>query len=125
MEPYFYKSMTLIKFSNKVIPKDNHTKIKHYTRTALKNLEKAFELNPNNANLCYHLGLLKFGLQKTHDSISDIEKAMEKSEDNFAKYFYARGLIYSELKLHKKALEDFSIAISIDETYSEAYLARA
>ena len=73
MEPYFYKSMTLIKFSNKVIPKDNHTKIKQYTRTALKNLEKAFELNPNNANLCYH----------------------------------------------------FSIAISIDETYSEAYLARA
>ena len=80
--------MTLIKFSNKVIPKDNHTKIKQYNRTALKNLEKACELNPNNANLCYHLGLLKFGLQKTHDSISDIEKAMEKSEDKISFKFF-------------------------------------
>ena len=50
---------------------------------------------------------------------------MEKSEDNVAKYFYCRGLIYSELKLHKKALEDFAITISIDENYSDAYLSRA
>lgn len=54
--------MTLIKFSNKVIPKDNQNKIKQYYKTALKDLEKACELNPNNANLCYHLGLLKFAL---------------------------------------------------------------
>ena len=58
MEPFFYKAMTLVKFTNKLIPKEDKQKIKHYYKNALKNLEKAFELNPNNANLSYHLGRL-------------------------------------------------------------------
>ena len=62
---------------------------------------------------------------KSTDCIQDLDRAMEKSEDNVSKYFYCRGLIYSSLKLNKKALEDFSITISIDENFSDAYLNRA
>ena len=125
MEPYFYKAMTLVKFTNKLIPKNDKQKIKHYYKNALKNLEKGYELNPNNANLSYHLGLVRFAVTKNSDSIVDLERAMEKSEDNVAKYFYTKGLIYSELRIFKKALEDFSITIQIDEAYAEAYLNRA
>lgn len=63
----------------------------------MKNLEKGLELNPNNANLSYHIGLVKFGLHKLPECIEDFDRAMEKSEDNVAKYFYTRGLVYSEM----------------------------
>lgn len=70
----------------------------------MKNLEKALELNGNNANLCYHIGLIKFVLDRPYDCIADLDKAMEKSEDNIPKYFYCRGLAHSALKLYKQAL---------------------
>lgn len=55
----------------------------------------------------------------------DIETAINKSEDNVAKYFYFRGMVYGILRQHKHALNDFSICISLDETFSDAYLNRA
>lgn len=62
MEPHFYKSMTLVKFTNKLIPKTDTKKRTQYLQNALKHLEKAVEHNDNNANLYFHRGLLRFAL---------------------------------------------------------------
>jgi len=36
-------------------------------------------------------------MQKFPECLEDFDRAMEKSEDNVAKYFYTRGLVYSEM----------------------------
>ncbi len=96
--------MTLVKFTNKLIDRGDFEKRRQYYQNALKNLERGAELNANNANLCYHLGLLKLALGNAADCVADLDKAIEKSDENVAKYFYTRGLAYSALKLYKQAL---------------------
>lgn len=51
-------------------------------------------MNDNNANLYYVRSIIKAGLEDYDSSIADIDKAIEKSEDNVPKYFYLRGLVY-------------------------------
>lgn len=64
MEPYFYKAMTFINFTNKLIEKnDMNNRLKYYDY-ALKNIEKGLKLNKNSSNLFFHRGLLKFALNK-------------------------------------------------------------
>lgn len=63
--------------------------------------------------------------QDYKSSVEAIEKAIEKSEDNISKYFYVRGLIFSLLGNFSQAIQDYSIAIKLDDRYSDAYLERA
>jgi tetratricopeptide (TPR) repeat protein len=95
MEPFFYKGMTLIRFNHKLIDKSDTKKRAKYYQNALKNFEKALNLNGNNANLLYHYAILKFAMGYQQDCIQDLDKAIEKSEDNIPKYFFLRGLAYA------------------------------
>ena len=42
----------------------------------------------------YYRSALYLYLGMNSEAIDDIDKAIEKSEDNVAKYFYERGLIF-------------------------------
>lgn len=55
----------------------------------------------------------------------DLEKAIEKSEDNVAKHFYIRGLIQASRKAYKAAASDFTITLNLDDKFIEAYINRA
>lgn len=95
MEPFFYKALTLIRFTHKLIDKSDSAKRIQYYKNAMKNLDKALECNQSNANLFYYRGLLQFALNDKFSCVQELEKAIEKSEDNIPKYFYLRGLAYS------------------------------
>lgn len=90
-------------------------------------LDKAFEKNNSSSNLLFHRGILRFALGSKYffffdkiyifklggvnEAIIDIEKAIEKSETNIAKYYYSRGLCYAVGKCYKQAIYDLSITI--------------
>ena len=82
MEPSFYKAMTLIKFTNKLIPKNEIQKKQQYIQIALKYLDKGIELNDQCSNIYFYRGLLRFSLGFLDKSIEDFDKAIEKSDDN-------------------------------------------
>ena len=46
--------------------------------------------------------------------MQDFNKAIEKSEENNSKFYYARGLVSAGLNKYKQALSDFTIAINLD-----------
>ncbi|CAD8068857.1 unnamed protein product [Paramecium sonneborni] len=121
MEPHFYKSLTLIQFINKHMPKDKDK----YIKNALKHLDKAVTLNDQNSNLLYHRGILRFYFGQIDLALSDLTKAVEKNEDRVAKYVYARGLVRACLDNPQQALNDFTIVINWDSKFAEAYLNRA
>lgn len=62
MEPHFYKAITFIRFSNKLIPKSDEAKRLQFKHNALKSFDKAVELNSANPTLFYHRGLIRFSL---------------------------------------------------------------
>jgi len=51
--------------------------------------------------LYYVRSIIKAGLEEFESAVNDIDKAIEKSEDNIPKYFYLRGLIYACRKSYK------------------------
>lgn len=55
-------------------------------------------MNDQNSNLYYIRSIVKTFLMNLAEALTDIDKAIEKSEDNVAKYFYFRGIIYGCMK---------------------------
>lgn len=102
---------------------------KSLTNYALLNifllLDKAFGCNPNIAPLLYLRALLRFSMKNLSEAVIEIDQAIEKSEDNVAKYYYLRGLIYAAAKQYKNSLEDFTIVVQLDSKHSKAFLNRA
>ena len=47
-----------------------------------------------NSQMYYYRGLIYLYLGMNAEAIDDVDKAIEKSEDNIAKYFYLRALIF-------------------------------
>ncbi|CAK93981.1 unnamed protein product (macronuclear) [Paramecium tetraurelia] len=124
MEPYFYRAVAIVKFYCQLIPKDDEVKKNKFLNDAIKLLNLAVKLNEN-SNLLYCRGIILFSLNRLDDSLSDLNKAIDKSDENVAKYFYVRGLIQACRQQYKQGLNDLSIAINLDESYSDAYLCRA
>lgn len=60
-----------------------------------------------------------------NEAIADVDKAIEKSEDNIPKYFYFRGLSFAIFGNFAQSVQDLSVAISLDDKYAKAYLERA
>ncbi|CAG9333091.1 unnamed protein product [Blepharisma stoltei] len=116
-EPLAYQAATLLKLS------------RLHNKTALADqagvlLTKAIESRETESELYFYRGIVLYFLGKPIDAVTDMESAMEKSEENMPMHFLARGLCYVTLKLIKEAIEDFSIAIQLDEKLAEAYFYR-
>ncbi|CAD8059821.1 unnamed protein product [Paramecium sonneborni] len=120
MEPTFYQGVTLI---NQAFKKKND-QYKDIIK-GLELLDKAQNLNDQNANLYYIRSIVKCFLGQINEALADIESAIQKSEDNIAKYFYFRGMVYGILKQYQHSLNDFSICLTLDETFADAFLNRA
>ncbi|CAK58296.1 unnamed protein product (macronuclear) [Paramecium tetraurelia] len=120
MEPSFYQGATLI---NQAFKKKSD-QYKDIVK-GLELLDKAQSLNDQNANIYYVRSIVKCFLGQTNEALADIESAIQKSEDNVAKYFYFRGMVYGILKQYHHSLNDFSICLTLDETLPDAYLNRA
>ena len=82
-------------------------------------------INDSNANLLFYRGVLLYFLGNLSEALLDLDKAIEKSEDNIPKHFYIRVMVHFALESHKLALNDFSIAINLNELYTEAYVNRS
>jgi len=60
----------------------------------LKELDKAYDINDSNSNMLYLRSLIYMYLGKTDEGLQDIIKAISKSEENVAKYFFFRALAH-------------------------------
>lgn len=77
------------------------------------------------SNVYYHRAVV-YAYQATwNEAIQDIDKAIEKSEDNIPKYFYLRGLAFACCQSFKQAIHDLSVCITLNEHYAEAFLMRS
>ena len=87
-------------------------------------LDKAIAIRESDSDLYFFRALVSYFMGKTVEAIPDLEIAIDKAEDNMPVHFMARGLCYGQLKLIKEAMQDFSIAIQLNENLSEPYCYR-
>lgn len=73
IEPAFYKAVTLICFSTKILPKDLKDKKKEYLESAMRTIKKV-ETIENNPSLFLIRGLLHYALADPDNAYNDIEK---------------------------------------------------
>lgn len=87
-------------------------------------LDKAVSIRDSESDLYFFRALVSYYMGKTVEAIPDLETAIDKAEDNMPIHFMTRGICYAQLKLIKEAMQDFSIAIQLNENLSEPYYYR-
>ena len=73
----------------------------------------------------YYRAILYLYLGMNNQALEDIDRAIQKSEDNVAKYFHARGVIFFLDKNYEQAIMEFGTALSIDENDEASTLEKA
>jgi len=112
-EPYCYKAIIVCTVTS-------HSKTDRIEQ-ALKLVTKAIELKNSECEFYLLRGLIQYILKKPVEAVSDIELAMDKSEDNEADYLVIRGLCFAQLKLYEDALQDFMYAVKLNNQLEVAY----
>jgi tetratricopeptide (TPR) repeat protein len=90
---------------------------------ALLNLNKAIELDPNQASAFFLRGNIKDNFEDRHGAMKDYNMAIEKNP-KFADALFARGNVKMKLQDYYGAVDDYSAAIALNENFVEAYFNR-
>lgn len=89
--------------------------------TALEEMKKAVEYDPNNYLYYYNLGKIQYTLRKYSEASSSFTTSC-KLNDKFAPSRYNLGLTQIKLKNDTAALDAFRKTIDIDSRHEKAYL---
>jgi tetratricopeptide (TPR) repeat protein len=117
IEPLCYKSA--IYFQMALNEKNSNLAVK-----SKEILDGAIKMRDSESDLYFFRGIVLYYIGKPIDAVYDFEQAIEKAEDNIPNHFLARGLCSAKLQMYKEAIQDFSIAIQLDEKLADAYLYR-
>jgi len=92
--------------------------LKQYYK-AIRDLQKCIELEPT-ATACYNLGLVFMAQSNLTKAVESLTHSLTFAPSDPAAY-NLRGSAYRELKEYPKAIADFSLAITLDGNYANAY----
>ena len=85
-------------------------------------LERALELDPNNAAVYERLGLLATREQRLDDAIAHLDDAFRLGAQNPVKVLHTIGLIQGTRERWPEAIEQFQRAVAIDESFTIGFI---
>ena len=97
--------------------------LRNENKNAIKEADKAIELNPNDANAYHKRGCAYHSLKQYERAIEDLDKAVDLNP-NFPDTYVFRGLSYSGLKQYERAIQDFDKAVELNSNDETAYSSR-
>lgn len=92
-------------------------------QSALRDYNKAIELNPRYANAYYNRGTVYNSLDYYPQAIEDFSKAIELNPKD-AQYYNNRGSAYNSLGKYREAIKDYNTAIELNPQDAYAYYNR-
>jgi len=96
------------------------------SKSALKELEAAIKLAPNNSYSYTLRGIAHAMKNAYNEAVQDFNKALKLPKNrNAEKTYYSRGLTYKELGMYKEALGSITQAIAINDKVADYYYDRA
>ncbi|HUU39656.1 MAG TPA: tetratricopeptide repeat protein, partial [Desulfatiglandales bacterium] len=89
---------------------------------AVTSFKKAIELEPENLEFQYHLGLTYSAMQKQEDALKVFESIVDKEPVRFLKACFDIAAIYASQGKHREAIDALSFAEDIEPTEARIYL---
>ena len=86
-------------------------------------IDKAIEIDPNNAEAYRNRGAMRFFYGDTLKALNDENKAVELAPNN-PNALNSRGAILREMGKYKEAIADYNRVLDIDKNNAEAYCRR-
>lgn len=111
-----YKNICSMAYNNRGNAKSKLS----YKEEAIKDYDKAIELDTNNSMAYNNRGNAKNNLELYKEAIEDFNKAIELNPNNSNSYNF-RGNAKYNLKLYKEAIKDYDKAIELNPHYSNTY----
>ena len=104
---------------NKFIEEEDPVVKNDYLEEAVSHISTGISHLPQLSNnhistFYYYRSLLYLFKNDFNRAVSDVDKAIEKSEDNIPKYFYLRGLIFAIFGNFSQAVQDLTVSINLD-----------
>jgi len=96
-----------------------YAKLNKYEQ-AIKDYDRAIELNPALAEVYNNRGITYAELNKYDQAIEDYDKAIELNP-NYADAYNNRGITYTKLNKYEQAIEDYNRAIELKPNLAEVY----
>ena len=90
-------------------------------KNALKDIEKAIDLNPDSAEMYYYRGYCEAELFDYKDAIESYSKAIELKPD-YAAAYYNRGAAKGELDQYDAGMSDFNVALEKNPNLEDGLL---
>ncbi|NEQ16270.1 MAG: tetratricopeptide repeat protein, partial [Moorea sp. SIO3E2] len=100
-----------------------HCKLGDYRR-AIQDLGQAMELNPQDAQVRYHRGLVRIELGDYRGAIDDLTKLLQSNPENRDVLIH-RGNAYIQMGDYRQAIEDYSRVITLKPNDAQSYRYRA
>ncbi|MDD5595560.1 MAG: tetratricopeptide repeat protein [Candidatus Omnitrophica bacterium] len=97
--------------------------MQHKENRAMLDLNKALQLNPNDARGFNVRGLFSAYKGNYDQAISDFSRAIE-IDHNFSNAYINRGLAYFQKGNYEQAVSDYTKAIDLNPNYANAYINR-
>ena len=88
-------------------------------------LDQCLQMKGKSANLFCIRAVLRAYQGNFQGALRDIDRAIDKSEDNQPEHFFVRALLFASFDKIKQAIKDLTTAIHFNPSYSDAYLQRA
>jgi tetratricopeptide (TPR) repeat protein len=118
IEARFYRAVVLLSETRE------RGKVEEKMGEVMELVSSSIVLRSTESELYYARALLKYSCGFFEEAVTDLDQAIDKSEDNVVNHFLCRGECYSLLGLYKEAFQDFSIVVQLDEENSRGYLNR-
>jgi tetratricopeptide (TPR) repeat protein len=89
---------------------------------AIDSLNKAIELEPQNLEFHYYLGLTYSAMGKHEAALEVFEKIVEKEPVNFRKAYFEIAAVYAKQKHYQKAIDTLTLVEGIEPKDARIYL---
>ncbi|MBQ4404699.1 MAG: tetratricopeptide repeat protein [Selenomonadaceae bacterium] len=106
------------------IQSGKHNFKKGYYPNALRDLNRALQINPNSAEAYVWRGVVYRYMRKFQEAFSDWEQAI-KINPRCEEAYFRRGLAYSDVNNHELAISDYNKVLEINPNNKQAYANRA
>lgn len=115
-EPYVYKASFLVFNALKQEPFQHSDILEAETL-----LEVAVAMRDPDSELLFYRAIIRYLHSNFQGGLEDMKQCIEKAEDNLAEHYIVRGLCYASLRLYKDAIQDFTIALQLNENSHQVY----
>jgi tetratricopeptide (TPR) repeat protein len=87
-------------------------------------VENVLDSREPDSEVIFYLSVLRFCLKNFELALEGAKKAIEKADENIAVHYLFRGYCHAMVKKYEESMQDFTIALQLNEDLKDAYIFR-